>query len=135
MIPHPLQIMEPEDLLSRSTKKEPAVLIQKYEQGTGGFLRFPRIPKSGKTGTGGSQKGVNLRNRGFSDSATRPSSRSSSRPCSRHRSLARLLRKPTTLQRRRRIFKRSTQFSVCGIAAKTDRETARHRFFALFFGC
>jgi hypothetical protein len=33
---------------------EPAVLIQKYEQGTGGFLRFPRIPKSGKTGTGGS---------------------------------------------------------------------------------
>jgi hypothetical protein len=38
LIPHPLQIMEPEDLLSRSTKKEPAVFIQKYGRiGTGGF--------------------------------------------------------------------------------------------------
>ncbi|CAK9873502.1 unnamed protein product [Sphagnum jensenii] len=106
--------MEPEDLLSRSTNKEPEVRIQQYEQGTGGshsavrkrnrrfsfrsmdrsepaVLTFrilersepevlifpsiirpepevPRIPKSGKTGTGGSQKGVKFRNRRFSDS-------------------------------------------------------------------
>jgi len=37
LIPHPLQIMEPEDLLPRSTKRNRRFSFQKYEQGTGGF--------------------------------------------------------------------------------------------------